>query len=77
MNLFDLNSYQTYLLYAYMVGVITQIIVLYGFSCYFDNLTFLMYFALVYIVLAGLHFVYFMKVIKEKKQEKQSEIDQN
>lgn len=67
MHLFELTVYQSYLLYAYLVGVVTQIVVLYCMSCYYNDLTFIMYYALIYIVLSGLQFLCFLKLIESKE----------
>jgi hypothetical protein len=61
----ELTGYQSYLLYAYMISVICQIIVLYILSNYCDDrLVFITRYAIVYVIFSGLQFMCFLKLIE-------------
>lgn len=63
----DLSVYQKYLLTAYFVGIIVQVLALYVLSqIYCDELSFAYSFALMYVIFAVLQFILFMKMIDEK-----------
>jgi len=60
----ELTRYQTYLLYAYMISVVCQIIVLYMLSTFYDEqLLFVTKYAIIYVIFSGLQFMCFLKLI--------------
>ena len=63
----DLTTYQKYLIFAYIIGVIIQVIALYILSIiHHDKLSFGSKCAIFYVFFATLQFVLFLKVIEEK-----------
>lgn len=65
--MFDLTTYQKYLLTAYFIGIIVQVFALYILSqVYCNEVDFGHSCAILYIVFASIQFMLFLKVIEEK-----------
>lgn len=65
--MFGLTDYQRYLFIAYLIGVLSQVLILYVLSVvYCDELIFGHGCAIFYVVFATLQFLLFMKLIEKK-----------
>jgi hypothetical protein len=65
--MFNLTTYQKYLLVAYFIGIIVQVFALYILAqIYCNELDFGHSCAILYIVFASIQFVLFLKIIEEK-----------
>lgn len=65
----ELTSYQSYLLVAYLIGILVQVLALFILSkVYCDELDFGVNFAILYVICATIQFLLFMKLITEKEK---------
>jgi uncharacterized membrane protein YkgB len=64
----ELSAYEKCLTTAYLVGIIIQVISLYILSIVFsEQIQFQQNFVIMYIIFATLQFLFFRKIISEKK----------